>query len=80
MKAITYTASAVLQLRKLPTNVRDRLIGKLHRYAETGAGDVKVLKGQIGARLRVGDYRLIFVETATGISVRAIGHRRDIYG
>jgi mRNA interferase RelE/StbE len=79
MKTITYTALATLQLRKLPGNVRERLVEKLHRYAKTGAGNVKALKGETGARLRIGDYRIIFVETATGISVRAIGHRREIY-
>jgi mRNA interferase RelE/StbE len=78
-KAISYTGSATRQLRALPSDIRERLIGKLHRYATTGAGDVKALAGQSGARLRVGDYRVIFVETADAISVRAVGHRRDIY-
>jgi mRNA interferase RelE/StbE len=79
MKVIGYTTSATRQLRALPSNVRERLIGKLRRYAETGAGDVKALVGQSGARLRVGDYRVIFVETPNAISVRAVGHRSDIY-
>jgi mRNA interferase RelE/StbE len=79
VKPISYTTSATRQLRTLPADVRERVIGKLHRYAETGAGDVKALAGEAGARLRVGDYRVIFVETATAISVRAVGHRRDIY-
>ena len=79
MKAISYTVLATRQLRKLPKAVRERVIEKLHRYAETGAGDVKALSGQPGARLRVGDYRAVFVETAEMISVRAVGHRRDIY-
>ena len=79
MKAITYTALATRQLRKLPEDVRERVIEKLHRYAGTGAGDVKALTGQPGARLRIGDYRALFVETTDAISVRAVGHRRDIY-
>ncbi len=79
MKRITYTVLATRQLRKLPANIRERVIEKLHRYAETGAGDVKALTGQPGARLRIGDYRAIFVETADTISIRAVGHRRDIY-
>ena len=79
MKPISYTSAALSELRKLPTNVRERVIEKLHRYAETGAGDVKALSGQPGARLRVGDYRIVFVESANSISVRAIGHRREIY-
>jgi len=79
MKRITYTVLATRQLRKLPANIRERVIEKLHRYAETGASDVKALTGQPGARLRIGDYRAIFVETADTISIRAVGHRRDIY-
>ena len=79
MKAITYTVSATRQLRRLPAPVRERLLKKLHTYAAAGTGDVKALKGIAGARLRVGDYRIIFVETRTEIDVRAVGHRRDIY-
>lgn len=82
MKTITYTVPATTQLRRLPANIRERLIAKLRRYAADGSGDVTVLtvlKGQIGARLRVGDYRIIFVATAATISVRALGHRREIY-
>lgn len=79
MKAVTYTIGATKQLGKLPANIRERVVGKLHRYAETGAGDVKALTGQPGARLRIGDYRAVFVETADAISVRAVGHRSEIY-
>ncbi len=79
MKTVVYTGAAIKQLRKLPSDVRGRLIAKLKRYAETGAGDVTALKGHPGARLRVGDYRLIFVETADQISVRAAGDRKEIY-
>ena len=79
MKTITYTTSATMQLRKLAPEVRERLIRKLHRYAATGAGDVATLKGEPGARLRAGNYRIVFVETTDAISVRAVGHRRDIY-
>jgi mRNA interferase RelE/StbE len=79
MKSITYTISATRQLRKLPAEIRERVIDKLRRYADSGAGDVKALVGQPGARLRVGDYRVIFVEMADSISVRAVGHRSDIY-
>jgi mRNA interferase RelE/StbE len=79
MKAVVYTASAVRQLRKLPLDIRKRLIAKLHRYAENGTGDVKRLVGQPGARLRVGDYRIIFVESDDTISIRGVGHRREIY-
>jgi len=34
---------------------------RLHRFAEWGEGDVKALQGMEELRLRIGDYRLIFV-------------------
>jgi mRNA interferase RelE/StbE len=79
MKTVSYTISATRQLRKLSAEIRERIIDKLRRYAESGAGDVKALSGQPGARLRIGDYRVVFVESADVISVRAVGHRSDIY-
>jgi mRNA interferase RelE/StbE len=52
---------------------------KLEVFAATGQGDVKKLKGQTGARLRVGDWRVIYYEEAETIVVVAVGDRRDIY-
>ena len=79
MRSIRYTASATVELRRLPAAVRERIVAKLHRYASTGSGDVTALKGRSGARLRVGDYRVIFTETPTTIEVRAVGHRSHVY-
>jgi mRNA interferase RelE/StbE len=79
MKALDYTTAAARQLRKLPAPTRERLIARLHAYAASGKGDVVKMAGQEGARLRVGDHRAVFVEPADAISVRAVGHRRDIY-
>ncbi|SFV04493.1 mRNA interferase RelE/StbE [Methylobacterium sp. 174MFSha1.1] len=79
MKPITYTPSAVRALTKLQKSMRLAIVEKLGRYAETGAGDVRALTGRPGARLRVGDYRIVFIETDDAIQVHAIGHRRDIY-
>ena len=42
--------------------------------------DIKALKGQPGLyRLRVGDWRAVFVRTTDGFLVSAIGLRKDIY-
>lgn len=41
--------------------------------------DTKAMTGTPTVRLRVGDDRIIFDETAATITVLAIGHRRDIY-
>jgi mRNA interferase RelE/StbE len=79
VKAITWTGDARRQLRKLPAAIRADIEAKIERFAETGAGNVKRLTGRPGARLRIGDWRVIFVETATTVEVRAVGNRRDIY-
>jgi mRNA interferase RelE/StbE len=79
MKLITFTLSARKSFRGLPADVRVRVMDKLERYAATGAGDVTALQSLAGFRMRIGDYRAVFVETDTAIEVRAVGHRRDIY-
>jgi mRNA interferase RelE/StbE len=79
MKRIEFTRSGQRELDKLPSDIQKRIEAKLMRYATTGAGNVKALVGESGARLRVGDYRVAFVETADLIVVRAIAHRREIY-
>jgi mRNA interferase RelE/StbE len=79
VKTITWTQDARRQFRKLPPDVRPDIEAKIERFAKTGAGSVKRLIGRPGARLRVGDWRVIFVETTATIEVRAVGNRRDIY-
>jgi mRNA interferase RelE/StbE len=79
MKRITFTPAATSQWLKLSQDVRQRVNGRLERFAETGHGDVKRLKGRAGARLRIGDWRVIFYEEHDTIVVTAVGHRREIY-
>ena len=79
MKRIAYANPALRQLRRLDAKVRAQIEAKLVRYAATGAGDLKRMSGREGSRLRVGDWRVIFDENATTITVLAVGNRRDIY-
>ena len=78
MKQIVFTAAALRQWAKLSSAIRDRINAKLEAFASTGIGDVKRLKGQDGCRLRVGDWRVIFIDGPTVVVV-AVGHRREIY-
>lgn len=78
MKEIVFTATALRQWAKLTPAIRNRIKAKLEAFALTGTGDVKRLKGHDGCRLRIGDWRVIFIDGAT-IAVVAIGHRREIY-
>ncbi|WP_040621306.1 type II toxin-antitoxin system RelE family toxin [Rhodovulum sp. PH10] len=79
MRSIVFTPAATRQWTKLSPAVRARIGARLEAFAATGHGDVKVLKGRAGARLRVGDWRVIFDQNDETIVVAAVGHRREIY-
>jgi mRNA interferase RelE/StbE len=79
MKPINFTPAATRQWLKLTQKVRERVNVRLEQFARTGHGDVKKLKGRAGARLRIGDWRVIFFEENSAIIVTDVGHRRDIY-
>jgi len=48
-------------------------------YATNRSSDVKRLTGRGGCRLRVGEWRVIFIEENTEIIIVAVGNRRKIY-
>jgi len=79
MLSISFTAGATRQWLALPADVRRRIDAKLQDYARTGHGDVKKLKGRAGARLRIGDWRVIFFREGKRLVIAAVGHRREIY-
>jgi mRNA interferase RelE/StbE len=79
MKAIVFTSAALRQWTRLSTDVRSRIDKRLTEFAASGKGDIKKLKGRDGARLRVGDWRVIFFEDGETIVIAAVGHRREIY-
>jgi mRNA interferase RelE/StbE len=79
VKEIEFTSAALRQWRKLTVAVRMQIDIKLKAFAETGVGDVKALKGVDGMRLRSGDWRVVFTVEGNTITIRAVGHRRDIY-
>lgn len=79
MKPIVFTAASARQWSRLSSDTRRRIDARLNEFAVTGHGDVKRLKGRVGSRLRVGDWRVIFYEDQGTIVVAAVGHRREIY-
>lgn len=76
---IAFTAAATRQWLNLSADVRRRLDAELTAFAQTGQGDVKRLKGRTGARLRIGDWRIVFYVESDTVIVAAVGHRREIY-
>jgi len=81
VKRIAWTEQARADVRSLDKGTAQRILHALHRFAESGAGDIKALQGDIEElRLRVGDYRLFFVSTSDDvIEVRRVRHRREAY-
>lgn len=79
MKRIVWTERARSDVRRLDRSIAMQIFYALNRFAKFGEGDVKTLQGRDENRLRVGDYRLLFVVTAKGIEVRRVRHRNEAY-
>ena len=80
MKKIAFTAQARADVRRLDIPTAMRLFAALHRFAQTGEGDIKKLKGDTeDCRLRVGDYRVRFTADAESITVQRVLHRSEAY-
>ncbi len=57
-----------------------RIFGALHRFAETGEGDIKKLKGESGElRLRVGDRVRFTDEPDDTLHIHSVRHRSEAY-
>jgi mRNA interferase RelE/StbE len=81
MKRVILLKRAATALRK-HRNVAPRLRDKIAAYAADPASlanSVTELRGSSLKRLRVGDFRILFEETATEIVVSRIGPRGSIY-
>ena len=81
MKTVRYTTEALKNLKRYGTvamRVR-RVIDDYVANPSAHANNVTRLVGSVASRMRVGDYRVIFVETATDLTVVRIGPRGDVY-
>ncbi len=80
MKRIVWTEPAKADVRALDKPTAMRVLSALHRFAESGAGDVKALQDREELRLRIGEYRLFFTYSAFEvIEVLRVVHRREAY-
>jgi mRNA interferase RelE/StbE len=81
MKTILYTVSAARALRT-HANRAKVIRSKIAQYASNPASQANNVKRPTGVdalRLRVGDFRVIFSETADTVTILDIGPRGDIY-
>jgi len=80
VRRITWTDAAKADIRRVSKSIAMQILSALHRFAESGSGDVKALQGQDELRPRIGDYRLFFVcPNADSIEVRRVFHRSEAY-
>lgn len=79
MKTVSYTRTAIKQLKKMPAKDRTAVLAKMDDYAGGGTQDVKPLKGSDLWRLRHGDWRVVFAQNGTVIAVIRIANRREVY-
>lgn len=81
MKAIHFDPAARAEIRAIDQRHAMDVLETIHRYVETGAGDVKALSGEFDGflRLRAGNYRIFFEETAEAITIHRVRDRREAY-
>ena len=79
MKTIILQPAAAKALDRTTEPARSRIAESLVAYALGKPCDTKAMAGTPTVRMRVGDFRVIFDETPSTITVLAVGHRREIY-
>lgn len=74
--------AAARVLRKLDPQVRGRIQGAIALLAQDPRPPAaRALQGRPGLRVRVGDYRIIYMvqDDVLLVVVVTLGHRRDVY-
>ena len=80
MKKIAFTNQARADIRRLDQPTAIRVLEGLNRFAKTETGDSKALQGDSGeCRLRIGDYRVRYVEDAGTLVIKRVLHRSEAY-
>jgi mRNA interferase RelE/StbE len=75
--------SAEKEMDRLPTIFHARLSQRILSLEENPRPrGIKKLSGREEYRLRIGDYRILYVvnDESRTVTVLAVGHRREVYG
>ena len=79
---VVVVPSASRAIDDLPKDVRRRIFKHLVTLAQNPRphGSIK-MEGDLGYRIRVGDYRIIYDidDDVVTVTVTRVGHRRDVY-
>ena len=79
--SILWSKTARKDLNALDPPTLKRIIEGIDAFALNGVGDVKKLQGSNEFRLRVGDWRVVFVlsHESDTILIKQVAHRREAY-
>ena len=80
-KGIAWTARAKADVRAIDPQTALRILHSLANFTQTEAGDVKRLKDNDPPklRLRVGSYRVVFLDHGDTVEILAVKHRSEAY-
>ncbi len=80
--AVNLKRSAEKELEKLPGKIHDRIINILLSLKENPfPRNSKKLRGREGYRIRVGNYRILYLidESGRTVEVVSVAHRKEVY-
>ena len=80
-RTVVWSATARNELRAIDRDTAWQILLAIDRYVQTGAGEViKLQPPRKDFRLRVGDYRVLFLRIgAQSIEVLRVRHRSEAY-
>jgi len=79
MWTIVWSERAIDDLERLDRKLRARINASVERFASTGHGDVKILKGSEEYRLRVGSWRVRFSTKGNTMTITRVLPRGSAY-
>ena len=81
--AVTFRDSAAKSIRKLPRDLQRRVTAAAEGLSQNPrpAGSVKQTGYRDLHRIRVGDWRIVYVidDASRTVDVRIVAHRREVY-
>ena len=79
--SVSYKASVERDLKRLDKPTARRILEKIERTLTETPDIGEPLRGELSGayKLRVGDYRVIYMKIPDGVLVLRIGHRKDVY-
>ena len=80
---VIVSKSAGKELSKLPLEINNRIIPAIRKLSDNPRpkGSKKLKGSKSTWRIRIGDYRVIYVidDVVLVVDIRKVGHRKDIY-